>query len=271
MSDDDMISDEKIQDYIDGRLSDRDLATVAAYLLANPKKAAEVQKLRDQNDALKAMGSEILSEPLPEQLRGIIDQARLQHPEYSQANIIKRKFADALVVVSAVFIGMVIGWISHSYLTSSQFSEKQMALLAGRDAYLFHSAERDYPVEFTTDREEELSKWLEKSFGRKISRPRFDDAGYQYLGGRIVPWAGGRMGLQLFESNNGNRAAFIFWPEEKSPKQNQLHRILKIDDVQMKSYWQDGLGYAMVTDKANNDFENLANIVVNFFSAPKKQ
>jgi anti-sigma factor RsiW len=65
-------SDEQIQDYVDGRLGGRDLAAIAAYLLAHPGLAAEVETLRRQNEALKRIGEEILDEPVPERLRDVI-------------------------------------------------------------------------------------------------------------------------------------------------------------------------------------------------------
>lgn len=62
------LSDEKIRDYIDGRLSERDRAVVAAYLIANPDVAAEVNRLRLVNEMIGGLGQDVLDEPVPERL-----------------------------------------------------------------------------------------------------------------------------------------------------------------------------------------------------------
>src|SRR5690554_4344952 len=67
-----VFTDRQLQDYIDGRLSERDRASVAAYLLAHPDVAAEVETVRRQSEALRALGQEILDEPVPERLREVL-------------------------------------------------------------------------------------------------------------------------------------------------------------------------------------------------------
>ncbi len=69
-------TDQQIQDYIDGRLGERDRAAVAAYLLAHPRVAADVEAVRRQSDALRALGHEILDEPVPAHLRRIVHARR---------------------------------------------------------------------------------------------------------------------------------------------------------------------------------------------------
>jgi anti-sigma factor RsiW len=72
MAERNVLTDQQIQDYLDGRLNERDRAAVAAYLLAHPRVAADVEAVRRQTDALQALGQEILDEPVPEHLRRIL-------------------------------------------------------------------------------------------------------------------------------------------------------------------------------------------------------
>ena len=55
-----VFTDRQLQDYVDGRLNERDRAAVAAYLLAHREVAAEVEAMRRQSEALRALGQEIL-------------------------------------------------------------------------------------------------------------------------------------------------------------------------------------------------------------------
>ncbi|MGH6918455.1 MAG: anti-sigma factor family protein, partial [Geminicoccaceae bacterium] len=73
MADLEILADQKIQDYIDGRLDERDQAMVAAYLLVHPA-ASQVETLRRQNEALRGIGHEILDEPVPTRLREMLRQ-----------------------------------------------------------------------------------------------------------------------------------------------------------------------------------------------------
>jgi anti-sigma factor RsiW len=66
------VSEEEIQEYIDGRLSAHRRSEVEAYLALRPERAAEVHALLRQQEALRRLGQEILNEPIPERLQDIL-------------------------------------------------------------------------------------------------------------------------------------------------------------------------------------------------------
>ena len=113
-------TDQQIQDYIDGRLNERDRATVAAYLLAHPRVAADVEAVRRQSDALRALGHEILDEPVPEHLRRILRERRAPHAELRpvrpETRQPARRFPGFHEVVAAILLfcaGGAAGWFAH--------------------------------------------------------------------------------------------------------------------------------------------------------------
>jgi anti-sigma factor RsiW len=63
------LSDETIHEYIDGRLSKRERAIVAATLIANPHLMRKVMRLLLINEMLRCLGQHVLDEPVPDQLR----------------------------------------------------------------------------------------------------------------------------------------------------------------------------------------------------------
>lgn len=67
-----LVSEEDIQEYIDGRAGPDLRASVEAYLASNPKRKAEVTALMRQQEALRRLGSEILAEPIPDRLQEIL-------------------------------------------------------------------------------------------------------------------------------------------------------------------------------------------------------
>jgi anti-sigma factor RsiW len=69
------LTNDKVQDYIDDRLSERDRAVVAAYLLAHPDIAQEISRLRLLDEIISSLGQSILDERVPERLLEPIRQA----------------------------------------------------------------------------------------------------------------------------------------------------------------------------------------------------
>ena len=67
-----MVSEEDIQEYIDGRASPELRAEVESFLESQPKRKAEVQALLRQQEALRRLGTEILAEPIPDRLQEIL-------------------------------------------------------------------------------------------------------------------------------------------------------------------------------------------------------
>jgi len=66
------VSEDEIQEYIDGRLSTSRRKEVEAYLAAHPERAAEVQALLRQQEALRRLGQDILNEPIPARFQEIL-------------------------------------------------------------------------------------------------------------------------------------------------------------------------------------------------------
>jgi len=67
-----VLSDEKIHDYIDGRLSRRERAVVAASLFANHDLMREVMTMWLINEMVRGLGQRVLDEPVPHTLTQIL-------------------------------------------------------------------------------------------------------------------------------------------------------------------------------------------------------
>ena len=66
------ITEDEIQEYIDGRLNAGRRKEVEIYLAVRPERAAEVQSLLRQQEALRRLGNEILNEPIPDRFQQIL-------------------------------------------------------------------------------------------------------------------------------------------------------------------------------------------------------
>jgi len=148
------VTDDELSEYVDGGLSEERRAEIAAWLLENPKKAAEVERLRQLNDALRDLGADILDEPVPERLREVVRRARSgsqsgardksgDEPAGRQA--FRRRSGSGTVEVVAAFaifaLGGALGWGVHQTLVEDP-SGVEHVVVDARDGALTRSVAR---------------------------------------------------------------------------------------------------------------------------------
>jgi anti-sigma factor RsiW len=257
-------TDQQIQDYIDGRLNERDRGVVAAYLLAHPRVAADVEAARRQSEALRALGHEILDEPVPEHLRRILRE----HPARARAEISPlppatrqpaRHIPGFLAIAAALLLfcaGGAVGWFAHGVVRPAP-SAKDTVLPDLSRAYAFYGA-RDYPAPFPSDRAEEFVRWIGRSFAREVRPPNLDEFGYHYRGGRVLPSAGGNVGLFQFERRDNTELAVFFWTTGAPPR-------LDLDNLAARLWSTNGIRFAVVSDQANRDLDTAASAIFAFY------
>jgi anti-sigma factor RsiW len=270
MAERNVFTDEQIQDYIDGRLNERDRAAVAAYLLAHPQVAAEVEAIRRQSEALCALGQEILDEPMPEHLRRLLrerpaDVRTELRPEARQAirRPIRRRpsFLEAAAALLLFCAGGTIGWFAHGIARPAP-SLSDMLLADMSRAYALYGA-RDYPVPFPPNRAQEFGTWIGRTFEREVRPPDLAEFGYSYRGGRVIPSAGANIGLFQFARAQDAELAVFFWTPAAPPT---VVRALHDRDGIAAHFWHtDGLSVAVISGKANRDFETTAKAIFAFY------
>jgi anti-sigma factor RsiW len=256
-------TDQQIQDYIDGRLSERDRAAVAAFLLAHPRVAAEVEAVRRQSDALQALGQEILDAPVPEHLRRVLrggpTRPRAEFRRVPAARQPARQLRGVLTIAAAILVfcaGGAAGWYAHGFARPAP-SIQDMLIADIHRAYALYGA-RDYPVPFPANRGEEFVTWIGRSFAREVRPPDLDQFGYSYRGGRVIPSTGANVGLFQFERPDNAEVAVFFWTTAAPPR-------LDRDNLAARLWSTSGISFAVVSDKANRDLEATAAAIFAFY------
>jgi anti-sigma factor RsiW len=263
MADRDMLADEKIQDYIDGRLDDRDKAVVAAYLLAHPDVASHVEMLRRQNEALRGIGHEILDEPVPARLRDVLHRQTQQPAGFvRRTRLHSSPFLEAAAAILLFCVGGTTGWFLHDRLLPRPGLQDLIAANAA-DVYTFYGGEHGYPVDFPPDRTSELVSWINRSFNREISPPDLASLSYEYRGGQLLPMSGASIGFFQFEGPDDARIAVVFWPGDQPP--TQLERMGRQQNVTARYWLGDGFSFAVMSDAGNPDLESAAEAVFSFY------
>lgn len=265
MADHGGLSDHKIQDYIDGRLNERDQAAVAAYLLAHPDAAAHVEMLRRQNEALRGIGQEILDEPVPARLLDVLNRHTDQPAQAGSSgprSVRTFRFLEAAAAIVLFCVGGAVGWFLHSELTARPGLQDLIASNAA-DIYSFYGGEHEYPVDFPPDRTSELVSWINRSFDREISPPDLASLSYEYRGGQLLPISGASIGFFEFEGPGDARLAVVFWPDDQPP--TKVERIGRQRNVAARYWLGDGFSFAVMSDENNPDLETAAEAVFSFY------
>jgi anti-sigma factor RsiW len=262
-----VFTDRQLQDYVDGRLSERDRATVAAYLLAHPPVAAEVEAVRRQSEALRALGHEILDAPVPERLREVVRcrPARVSAaPPPSRQRATPRRtprFVETAAAILLLLAGGSLGWIAHD--VAQPAASRDAALLAQMtNAYALFGA-RDYPVAFPPERANEFVTWIGRSFEREVPPPQLAQLGYEYRGGRLLANSGAHIGLFHFEHPQHARLAVFFWINAGTPEVSP--DLPERNGIAARFWNTDGLSFAVIGDRANRDLPMAADSVFKFY------
>jgi anti-sigma factor RsiW len=262
-----VFTDRQFQDYVDGRLRERDRAAVAAYLLAYPHVAAEVEAVRRQSEALRALGHEILDEPIPERLREVLRRPQPRScaeppPARQRPQPVRYfRFLETAAAILLLFAGGALGWFAHGALRPPP-SPAEALLADMTDAYSLYGA-GDYPVVFPPERANEFLTWIGRSFEREVPPPNLAELGYRYRGGRLLANAGAHIGLFHFERPQNARLAVFFWTNRGTPSVGPS--LPDRNGIAARFWNTDGLSFAVIGDRADRDLQAAADSVFQFY------
>lgn len=225
------IDDNELHAYVDGVLPAERRAAVEAYLAANPDAAQRVDGYRTQNTMLRSAFDPILSEPVPAGL-GIRPRSAAS-PWLRHAGI-----AAALVVAAA------LGWFARGPVFAPvEFDTglAQRAVLAHR----VYAPEVLHPVEISARQEEHLVQWLSKRLHTPVRAPRLVEAGFDLVGGRLLPDADANPAAQfMYENAEGRRLTLYVATHRDGPRETAFR--YNEDNGVHTFYWIEGaLGYAL--------------------------
>ena len=233
--------------YVDGRLDATRRAEVEAWLQEHPSDAARVAAYRQQNDAMQALFNPVLNEPLPLQM-------------YPQAR--HRNFAQPMryaAMIGGMVLSGLLGWYLHGIDKSRQppmiAMVKQAAL-----AHVIYTPEMLHPVEVGQEQEQHLVKWLSKRLGNDVKPPHLAGAGYELMGGRLLPGNQGPAAQFMYQDARGMRLT-LYLSNKPADKGEAAFRYAQEGKVSV-FYWIDGnMSYALSGEIEKADLLRVANVV----------
>lgn len=129
-----------------------------------------------------------------------------------------------------------------------------------REAAWAHSVyvpEVRHPVEVGAHERDHLNAWLSKRLAAPVAAPDVRDAGYQLVGGRLLPDAGRPAAQFMYEDADGTRLTlYVRAHGERAGKAAIRHA----DDGDVGVvYWVDGpLAYALAGGVGRDELEKVA-------------
>ena len=223
------IEENDLQAYVDNRLDPAHRAEVEAYLAVHPEDAKRVQAYQHQNELLSAMFDPVLEEPVPSLLRW---------PGFLRWSRGLRYGAMA----ASLALAMMLGW----YIRGTQQEEVIYTTLARQAAiaHVVYVPEVQHPVEVRAEQEEHLTKWLSKRLGVPVHAPHLGNAGYELVGGRLLPGGEKPAAQFMYQDARGQRLTLYISTDSKGGKETAF-RYAHEGDVSV-FYWIDAsYGYAL--------------------------
>lgn len=223
----DSISDAELHAYVDGRLDTSRCAAVERYLMLQPQAAERVAQYQQLNTALHALYDPVLTEPLP--ARG------------GASRRVAPRLAWAASVAIAILVGGALGWRLHGEapVMSSPATLAQQATMA----HIVFAPEVRHPVEVTAADETHLVQWLSKRLGADIRAPHLNEAGFDLVGGRLLPADGGAAAQFMYQNPAGVR--LTLYVRRDAVNETTAFRFAEQDKLRV-FYWTDGpFGYAL--------------------------
>lgn len=184
-------SEEQLHAYVDGFLDDPQRVAVEAFLQDNPGEALRLEAYQQQNAALRA-------------LRSLPDARPFTIPLFAPRLAWRKLALQAAAAVVLLALGASSGWWLHARLQPADPLWMRLVRQAER-AYLTYVPEKTHPVEVTSEQEPHLRTWLSKKLGQPITIPVLKRAGYDLVGGRLLPSNAGPAALFMYQDMQGSR------------------------------------------------------------------
>lgn len=239
------ITEQDLHAYVDDRLSLERRAAVEAYLAEHPVDAERVRAYREQSRVLATLFDSVVEEPVPASIRVV--------PRIAGQRALKFGGMAASLALAAS-----VGWFARGIDTASRpisQSFAQRALIA----HAVYVPEVLHPVEVQASQEQHLTSWLSKRLGTAVRAPNLHGAGFDLVGGRLLPDAPKPAAQFMYQNSQGARLTLYLTPDaEGSATAFRFERNGSISAF----YWIDNhVGYALAGEMQRPALLNIAETV----------
>lgn len=242
------VPEQELHAFLDGQLDGPRHDRIAAAVASEPELAQRVEQLRRLVDVMHAAYDSVLDEPVPpEMLRTVIDHGR--------SPLLRMAAVAAWMTIGGVIGGLIVG---NSKM--SPFTEVTAERPLPREAAYAHAVyvpEVRHPVEVGADERAHLNAWLSKRLAAPVVAPDIREAGYQLVGGRLLPDAGRPAAQFMYEDAHGTRITLYVRGDSERARDTAL-RHTQDGNIGIV-YWLDGsLAYALAGNIDRAQLQHVA-------------
>jgi anti-sigma factor RsiW len=222
---------------LDGELPADEQDAFRLWLDAYPEMKARNTRYLADRDALREAFSGVLSEPVPTRLRAtVLGEA----PRRARVPASRWRLAAAAVLLLALGGAggyfAAVGGLGRDDAAQDQLAEEAIA------AHVVYAAEQRHAVEVPASDKDHMQAWLSNRVGLKLVAPDLGGAGFELLGGRLLPAGAGKAAMLLYQDGKGNRISLFITSE---PPGSAKGSYAEAANGPRAVYWLDG-GYGCV-------------------------
>jgi anti-sigma factor RsiW len=227
------IIEDELHAYVDGMLEPGRRAEVERYLHAHPEVFRRFKAYEAQRDDLREAFSGQLQEPLASSL----NLTTLVEERLTWRRV---PWPAVAAVILALLVGGAGGWLL------GMRPQNDIAALASEAAasYAVYAVDEHRPVELWAAQQNDLTRWVSNRFNRRVAPPDLAGAGYEFLGGRLVPTAHGPAAMFMYESRLGRRLMLFVRP--MTVMSNNPFQLVELGDIDGCAWIDRGVGYTLV-------------------------
>lgn len=231
--------------YVDGRLDAAGRAAVEARLTADLDAAERVRGWSEQRAALRALHAGVVDEPLPEHL---LHAAQQLHRRRARVGQWQRWGGMA----ASLLLAFALGWGAHmQWQTQGRGAGGRPVVVFAHQAAAAHAVylpEVRHPVEVDASQQQHLVQWLSKRLNKPLKVPNLASAGYELVGGRLLPGEGGARAQFMYQNAAGERVTLYLGAVDGAKQKGMEETAFRYTTEASIAtfYWVDqGFGYAL--------------------------
>jgi len=246
------VSEEQLHAYVDNELPAAQRLEVEQYLTAHPEAQARVEAWRDQKRQLHLLYDPVLG--AAHDLHVPVEGAWRQSW--------RRAWPALAAGITTLAVGLAGGWFGHERLAGTRNGDPGRIFAA--NAAMAHAAyvpEVRHPVEVPAEQEAHLVNWLSKRLAAPVKVPHLATAGWDLLGGRLLPGEPGPLAQFMYQDRNGRRLTLMVSHKAAPAGSSSAFRYEQRERIGV-FYWVDGTyNYALSADLPRAELLTLADAV----------
>ncbi len=244
------LSEDQLHAYVDNELPATARLDVEQALAEDPHARASVNAWREHKRMLHARFDPVLSAP---------------HEMHVPVRSAWRGSWPALAAsLAALTVGLVGGWVGHDRFAPTTVTADDGGRSFAASAALAHAVfvpEVRHAVEVPADQETHLVNWLSKRLAAPVRVPHLAPAGWDLLGGRLLPGEPGPLAQFMYQDKGGRRLTLLVSHKAAPEVATSAFRYEQRKHIGV-FYWVDGAyNYALSADLPRAELLALADAV----------